>query len=207
MLRFSLLFVLFFPAILSCQAQPIFRVKAGFNLAKMSRYPKQKVRNEILHDGMHAGVQLQYTLSSNWRVESELAIDQKGAESLWSGFNSPGHSVGLTTIELPVLITRRLTSRVGISAGLASSYLLHARFKASNDEKQNVTRYYKKIDVTSLLNLSYDVVDFEFGARLGYGLIKTNEKHILADVERMQIKEILPFGRNKVVNFYISYKL
>lgn len=188
-------------------AQPVFHAKIGLNLATMSLYPKYKDRNQILHGGIHAGVQLQYPLSENWGVGTELAVDQKGAERLMSVRSGAGYALTLTNIEVPVLITRRICGGLSVSGGVSTAYVVKAGFRSYSNYKENVSQYYKKIDLSSRFGITYEVGSYAFGATFSYGLMKTNEVPGKSDGERMFTNEILPFGRNKVFGLSLSHQL
>jgi hypothetical protein len=184
-------------------AQLSFSAKAGFNLAKMENQSTGSSGIRKLKEGFHTGLQIQHAVSDGWRVESGIAMEQKGSEVL--GFYS-GYCLTLNYIEIPVLISKTLGKRLAISTGLGAAYLFHARFVNRERGVVNVTKAYKKLDYSVYNTLAYQVKGFEIGGRYAYGIRRKTMNEFVVDSEIQQIESFLPSGRNKVISFYISYR-
>lgn len=134
----------------------------GKDVASSPYLPEQEIKLNF-----HLGAFYKFQISNLVSFQSEALFSRKGND-----YKS------LTYIDIPLLVSINLVSKLSFELGPQMSYLLTAQ-TVSNEGKKFDSKYeHKSIDVSAVVGVTYAINDkISLGARYNYSLINTYKEY------------------------------
>lgn len=119
--------------------------------------------------GFHAGGFVKVPLNKSLAFRPELLFTQKGASTIVEVWGLTATSKNtISYIEVPLLMQYKIADAVNIQAGPYLSYMVGMKIK-DNDEEISLADY-NRFDYGIALGSTFNLGDFELGARYSLGL-------------------------------------
>ncbi len=146
-------------------------VKAGLNLAKMSKVSDSKMRA-----GFYLGAFGEYGFGETFGVQAELLYSQMGVKT---GKGDNTTTIKADYLSLPILAKLYLVHGLSLDLGPQFSYLISAKSRQEVGGHKTTYNWYKdedtnKFDIGFAMGLSYRITtQFDVSARYNLGLTET----------------------------------
>jgi hypothetical protein len=158
--------------------------------------------------GLAGGFGAEYKFDNRIAVLAELNYNQKGLkvrDHYVPGSQNNAYRYRFDYVALPIIGSYPLNSQFNIGGGWYTAYLVHADYKASGEQRENIPlKGFTKFDMGFVLNLNFIVKNMEIGTRYNHGF--STLKYIAPEDPEV-IGGDMTFGKHRMLELYFAFRM
>jgi hypothetical protein len=154
------------------QHAPTFGLKAGVNFANWNS-ENENVEYD-LRTGLHVGGLAHLHLSPQWALQPELQYSSQGTKTDLGSLGE--YKWKMDYINVPVMVQYMFNNGFRLEAGPQVGFLVNAKQIDEDDNKEDISDDFKKVDFSLGVGLSYLTYSgLGLGARYNHGIANIND--------------------------------